>query len=479
MRMRVAAIFLGALICVAQTITPLSERAEGLSSPALSPDGKMLAYDREATIVVRPLDGGKAVPLAGVSPRNGFPTTPRWSPDGARIAFLRFYCHNCNEELFVKPYPSGPEKLLGDVCDGAPSWTPEGRFLIATELASGDTGSGPCRLVLIPLDGGPRVRIAKEGDQLALTADGKRLAYAAGNVVKTVNLDAEYGFADAPVEVAKEPHAISSLYWSADGRTLLYEVRNYTKVITDGAARVINPGALIGISQILADGSALGTEQSGPSALWRFDLNATPLVPERVRSIPWTDEDLSVSPDGQRLVFSTVRSGATQVWVSRLDGNGARVLVSSIPPFGEYGDRTMVDRLSWSPDGKWIALMTQPGVGHGVDDARLFVIPSSGGRLWKVADCSMIGRAPVWFDSATVYIGRTDEHRRTSYSLLEIATGRLTPIGEEEIPRPPLVPLPSGARNPHVAQNGRYLYYESSVDWKARLVKVEGLLPSR
>ncbi len=439
----------------------------------------MLAYDVEASIVVRPVAGGRAVSFAGISPRNGFPGTPRWSPDGKQLAFLRFYCHNCDEKLFVKPYPSGPEKLLGNVCGGAPSWTPDGRFLIATELASGYPGWGPCRVVLIPLDGGQRVRLAKEGDELALTADGKRLAYAAGNVVKMVNLDPEYRFASTPVEVAKEPHAIGSVLWSADGRTLVYQVGNCTKALTDGVMRLINPGAPIEITQILGDGGVLGVEARERSALWRFDLNATPLVPERVRTVPWTDEDLAVSPDGQRLVFSTVRNGEAQIWISRLDGSDARVLVATIPPFVEYGDRTGVDRLSWSPDGTWIALMTQPGIGHGVNDARLFLIPSSGGRLRKVADCSMSGGAPVWFDNGTVYIARTEKDYKTSYSLLEIATGRLTLIGDERIPRPPLVPLPSGAMNPHVAQNGRYLYYELPAEWKSRLVKVEGLLQTR
>lgn len=407
--------------------------------------------------------------------RNGLPDTPRWSPDGKQIAFLRFYCHNCNHKLFVKPYPGGPEKLLGEICGGTPSWTPDGRFLVAAELAGKYAGWDPCRLVLIPLDGSPRVRLSTEGDELALTTDGKRLAFAGRNVVKTVNLDPGYHFADPPVVLAKEPHAVASVLWSVDGHALVYQTWGYAKTVKDGISHLINPGASIGITQILPDGSVLGVEQLERSTLWRFDLNATPLVPEKVRTIPWTDEDLTVSPDGQHLVFSTIRNGAPQIWVSRPDGNEARVLVPSIPPFGEYGDRTTVDRLSWSPDGKRIALMTQPGVGHGDNDARLFVIPSSGGRLRKVSDCSMSGLDPVWFDNETLFIGRTDKDYKTSYSLLEMATGKLTPIAEDRIPRPPLIPLPNGARNPHVVQNGRYLYYESPVEWKSRLVKIEGL----
>lgn len=470
------------LVCAAQTITPLSDRVNGLSSPALSPDGTMLAYDAVGPdssmwIDVRPFSGGKTMHFAGWKDSGG-PTGARWSPDGKQIAFLRSYCHNCNYKLFVKDFPKGSEKLLGEVCGGTPSWTHDARFLIATELAGKNAGWDPCRLVLIPTDGAARVRLAKDGDALALTPDGKRLAYSAGNIVKTVRLDTNYRFADAPVEIAKEPHAISSLHWSADGRTLVYQVWNYTKAVTDGVARLIHSPALIGISEILADGSALGTENDEANALWRIDLRAARLEPEKVRSIPWTDEDLSVSPDGQELAFVTARNGPSQVWVSRMDGSNARVLISAIPPFGEYGDKTTVAGVSWSPDGKVIAMETQPGIGHGVVDARIFIVPAAGGRVRKVVDWGSTGRAPLWTeDGKALYVMKFSEHHDVSYFLADIATGDLTPIAEGNVPKLPLVPLPDGSGPPHVAQGGRFLYYEAPVSWKPRLVKVEGLVP--
>lgn len=426
---------------------------------------------------MRPLSGGKPVHFAG-GQKDGGPGSPRWSPDGRQIAFLRFYCHNCNEKLFVKQFPNGSEKLLGEVCGGTPSWTPDGQFIVATELAGQSAGWGPCRLVLIPLDGGSRIRIAEEGDELALTADGKRLAYAAGNLVKAVDLDAQYRFASAPIEIAREPHAISSLHWSADGRTLVYQVRNYTKVVRDGASRVIRTGSRIGISQILADGSGLGTEDRLAATLWRVDLKAERVEPEKIRSVPWTDDELSVSPDGQRLAFSTARNGPTQIWVSRMDGSDARVLISAIPPFDWYGDRTLVDGVSWSPDGKWIAMATQPGIGHGDTSGRIFVVPSAGGRLRKVIDSGPAGSPPVWTeDGKSLYTVKYSEDYKASYFLADIATGSLTPIAEEKVPKLPPVPRPEGSGQRHVAQAGRFLYYEAPVNWKPRLVRVEGLVP--
>ncbi len=55
------------LLCAAQTITPLSDRLDGLSSPALSPIGTTLAYgtvdpDHSIWIDVRPFNGGPKSP---------------------------------------------------------------------------------------------------------------------------------------------------------------------------------------------------------------------------------------------------------------------------------------------------------------------------------------------------------------------------------------------------------------------------------
>ena len=318
-----------------------------------------------------------------------------------------------------------------------------------------------------------------------MSPDGKRLAYAAGNILKLVNLTADYQVVGTPVTLAREPHAISSFNWLRNGHELLYQVwsngSKYTRLASaehaPSAPRLVNIGGNIGVSQILSDGSALGTESLGQSALWRIDMQSATHEAEKVRSIPWTDQLLQVSPNGQFVAFATNRNGPTQIWIFRPDGSQPRVLVSSIPPFGTYGDQTTVDSLSWSPDGKWIALLTEPGVGHGVEDARLFLVSAAGGPPRILANCSQIRDPTLWSaDSQSVFIGKDNEHYEASYFQVDIVSGKQTAI--PKLPPSPrdLVPLPPGAEQPHLAESGHFIYFEQREPTRTRIVMIENFL---
>jgi hypothetical protein len=153
-------------------------------------------------------------------------------------------------------------------------------------------------------------------------------------------------------------------------------------------------------------------------------------------------------------------------------------MVPAIPPFDTYGDKTAVEGVSWSPDGRWIAFLTEPGVGHGVTDAKLFLVPATGGHMKVLVDlCSQMpaGR-PLWTaDSKDIFIAKEDENYERGYFQVDIATGKQTAISEHELPAIPPAPLPVGAEQPHLAQDGRFLYFQLSDRTKTRLVASRGL----
>src|SRR5262245_24042239 len=80
------------------------------------------------------------------------------------------------------------------------------------------------------------------------------------------------------------------------------------------------------------------------------------------------------SPDATRLAFVSDRTGVPQVWVASVDG-GAPVQVTK-------GDDP-VGRVTWSPDGEWLALSLAPGGGM---NTQVYVVRPDGSGLRRLTD---------------------------------------------------------------------------------------------
>jgi len=470
---------------LAQRIEPLTEVGQWIGSPALSPDGKTLAFTRSQQIFLRSLESNAISDFAGGDDKGGSPDEIAWSPDGQRIAFSRGYCHHCPHELFLKNTSGGAEFPLGEVCGATPSWTSDGRFLI---MAAPFGDEEDCQLALIPSDGSRRtVLMPNEGNVAAVSPDGKRLLYVAGNVLKLSQLTSDFRLAGIPIAIASEPHEIVSIQWAPDGHAAVYKCWGYSRLLPMGGPiyvpSLLNTGDQIQISQVFAGGSVLGAETIWPTALWRLDLSEPGKVPQKVRDVLWTDSDLAVSPNGELVAFVSGRNGPEQIWVSKLDGAEPRVLVPAIPPYGDYGDNTNAGDLSWSPDGQWIAFLTNPGVGHGDSESRLFLTPSAGGPLRVLVElCALDGRPVPWSpDSKSVFVAREDdsdgkENFEMKYFQVDILSGKQTAVSEHSLPAWPMERAPSGSENAHLAEGGRFLYFERREDLKSRIVVIHDLL---
>ena len=103
--------------------------------------------------------------------------------------------------------------------------------------------------------------------------------------------------------------------------------------------------------------------------IWRSNDSAgAPATSPPVVAIASTRRDAipALSPDGQRVVFISDRSGETEIWVADAGGSNPIQLTSmgAIPGYGR-----------WSPDGKTIAFHSNP---DGQGD--IFVVPADGGK---------------------------------------------------------------------------------------------------
>jgi Tol biopolymer transport system component len=154
--------------------------------------------------------------------------------------------------------------------------------------------------------------------------------------------------------------------------------------------------------------------------------------------------------------------------VANADGTNERPLVKTIPGFVDPKDDGWPRLVGWSPDEKWIAFSVFPA--HGNADVRsyLYVVPSSGGILRRLAKEAYALDTPSWSrDSKSLYgvQGWSIEDRthdlESPIVRVNVADGKLTALGAHGI-------------WPQQSPNGKYLYYFTRPRPKLSRIRIDG-----
>ncbi|MEC7501485.1 MAG: S41 family peptidase [Planctomycetota bacterium] len=148
--------------------------------PAISPDGKTIAFSYRGDIWLVDRDGGRARLLTSHA---GHERSPVWSPDGKEIAYAGD--RNGNYDIFVVPIDGGPSRRVTyhSAQDIPFSYTPDGeRILFASRrLDSADAAIGTLRmaeLYSIPEAGGrPRQEMTTQAEYANFNPDQTKLVF--------------------------------------------------------------------------------------------------------------------------------------------------------------------------------------------------------------------------------------------------------------------------------------------------------------
>jgi eukaryotic-like serine/threonine-protein kinase len=378
--------------------------------PALSPDGRFLAYAAGTGVAtrlyVRQVSGGRPTRLTEDS--TAIEVDPSWSPDGSRILFAT------QRGLFSVPASGGPPRQEAPSSGGIVSaaWSPDGKTIA---YVTGDS------IFLKPTGASPRLLTTSYSvTGCRWSPDGTRLACAAGNAYFTMVGQLFGNLASSWVEVvdvrtgtrtgvtdsvalnhspawspdgrwlyfvsnrqgANDVYRIpsrgggpiqrltvgldaQSISISADGRRLAYNVYHKVRnawslpfgprpMSLRGATQMTRGSQSVETQRVSSDGRTLyyDSDLSGTAQLYRIPVTGGEA--ERLTSDGYQNFAGAPSPDGRTLAFHSTRSGTRDIYLMPLDGGPLTRLTTS-------DDQELLP--TWSPDGSTIAYGTLSGTG--------------------------------------------------------------------------------------------------------------------
>ena len=368
---------------------------DGVGSLAISPDGSQIAFQAgepnqltSTYLMPAPLGGPPRRLLAAGS------SGMQWSADGKRIAYVKTG-GPLGDALMVAD-ADGQNQIELVKRDGGRHlhwvrWDPAGRF-VYFNYGIQNTNGEPTEIFRAPAAGGRPERVVATARRAVCpfpSPDGKGLFYAANPDGVDLSLWWKDLARGRESRITTGVGEYSSPSMSADGQRLVGTIWETRQSLQRVAVAFDRPVALEPITDGFSgdigpawspDGNRLvfASSRSGNRTLWTVDANLTHPAPLTTGAA--LDEWPAYSPDGQRVAFVSDRGGKRGIWVVSADGGTPRQIVAT----------EVIDTISWSPDGRRLVFSTSIGDGPG-----LMTVDVASGKTTRVPTPGAATR-PSW-----------------------------------------------------------------------------------
>jgi TolB protein len=165
---------------------------------------------------------------------------------------------------------------------------------------------------------------------------------------------------------------------------------------------------------------------------------------------PGLDVRPSWSPDGERIVFESMREGKSEIYIMGAFGREIRRMTHTAEPFLSYMSR-------WSPDGKHLAYFFRQG-----EFSALFVLDTQSGIETRLSEYAMVISPPSWSPDST----------RLVYGILFGPSAEITLASAAGQPERFIASSPAYDTSPAWSPDGRWIAFLSDRDtvFSSRLV---------
>ena len=256
-----------------------------------------------------------------------------------------------------------------------PRISPDGKWVAytvtTTSLAKDEDEQ---RMWMVPFAGGDAIALTSEGVSSGhpeWSPDGKYLAFLSARKGETTQVWLLNRLGGEATQLTNFPQAVDSLVWSPDGKRLCLVMRDASREELEAAKdrededksgekvekekKAAKPWV---IDRLQFKSDEVGYLDHRRTHLYVFDVASKKTA--QVTGGDFDDAGPAWSPDGTKLAFASNRTADpdrnynTDVWVVSADNTdkGAQLTQITTNPGEDHSP-------AWSPDGKWIAYVTQ------------------------------------------------------------------------------------------------------------------------